>query len=69
MKIKKNMEIRDATRAAGLKLWQVAEAYGMTESSFSRLLRKELSVYNKQQVMVIISRLQERLKLKRSAGV
>ncbi|HPT70544.1 MAG TPA: hypothetical protein PKW50_10380 [Syntrophomonas sp.] len=61
MKIKNNMEIRNATRTAGLKLWQVAEAYGMTESSFSRMLRKELSPENNQKVIDIIHHLQERL--------
>ena len=61
MKIKKNMEIRDAARTAGLRLWQVAEAYGMTESSFSRMLRKELSPENNQKVIDIIHHLQERL--------
>ena len=60
MKNQNNLEIRSATREAGLKLWQVAEDYGMTASSFSRLLRKELSEENKQQVLTIIRRLQER---------
>lgn len=60
METKNNLEIRSATRAAGLKLGQVAKAYGMTDSSFSRLMRDELSEENKRRVMEVIRRLQSR---------
>lgn len=38
-----NSDIRKEISSAGLRLWQVADALGMHDSNFSRLLRKELS--------------------------
>lgn len=37
-----NQDIRDAIDSGGLKYWQVADKYGLTDGNFSRLLRKEL---------------------------
>lgn len=37
-----NMEIRREAARNGLKLWEVAEACGVTDSTFSRKLRREL---------------------------
>lgn len=59
---KQNLEIRNATKEAGLKLWQVADAYGMTESSFSRFLRKELPPDIQSAILEIIHHLKNRLK-------
>ena len=59
---KQNLEIRNATKEAGLKLWQVADAYGMTESSFSRFLRKELPPDIQSTILDIIHHLKNRLK-------
>ncbi len=58
---KQNMKIRIATKAAGLKLWQVAKAYGMTESSFSRILREELPAEIQSAILGIIHNLKNRL--------
>ncbi|HPT70466.1 MAG TPA: hypothetical protein PKW50_09980 [Syntrophomonas sp.] len=58
---KQNMKIRIATKAAGLKLWQVAKAYGMTESSFSRILREELPEDIQSALLDIIHNLKMRL--------
>jgi len=55
------MKIRIATKAAGLKLWQVAKAYGMTESSFSRILREELPEDIQSALLDIIHNLKMRL--------
>jgi len=61
---KQNLEIRKATKEAGLKLWQVAEAYGMTESSFSRMLRKELPLEVQEVILEIIFNLKKRFEKK-----
>ncbi|HWQ40557.1 MAG TPA: hypothetical protein VN456_00805 [Desulfosporosinus sp.] len=53
----KNQEIRLAIVSAGLKQWQVAEAYGIHEGNFSRLLRKELNENEKNRVFSIIQAL------------
>lgn len=49
-----NKEIRCAIGAHGLKNWQVAEALGISESTFSKKLRKELSNEEKQKVLDVI---------------
>ena len=37
-----NKDIREAAASAGVFLWQVAEAIGVTDRTFSRKLRREL---------------------------
>jgi len=57
---KKNLEIRRAARDARLRLWQVAKAYGITDSGFSKMLRDELPPEKHALVMNVIERLRER---------
>jgi len=49
-----NEEIRNAAKAAGVKLSQVADRLGMHDSNFSKKLRKELSADERQKVLDII---------------
>ena len=53
----KNKEIREAAKKAGVFLWRVAERLGVTEFSFSRKLRHELSTEEKAKVLSIIEEL------------
>lgn len=53
----KNFEIRDAAQKAGVRLWQVAEEYGVNDGNFSRRLRKELPTEEKEKIMGIIEQL------------
>ena len=53
----KNMDLRQEISAANLKLWQVADALGVTDSTFSRKLRKEFPDSEKQQIREIIHNL------------
>lgn len=53
----KNNDIRVAAKAAGVMLWQIAEALGIPDTSFSKILRRELPPEKKTQVMAIISEL------------
>ncbi|MCF6409011.1 hypothetical protein [Pseudalkalibacillus salsuginis] len=53
----KNEDLREAISKAGLKHWQVAEAVGIHEGNFSRLLRKELSIEKKKEIHNIIDNL------------
>ena len=55
-----NTDIRNAAGSCGLKLWQVAEAIGLTDSSFSRKLRKELSPEEKQRILHAIESLAQK---------
>lgn len=52
-----NKEIRTAAKNAGVRLWQVAAAYGISDGNFSRKLRKELPQEEKEKVLAIIDRL------------
>ena len=52
-----NMDIRQETTAAGLKLWMIAERLGMADFSFSRKLRHELPDTDKARIREIISEL------------
>lgn len=50
----KNQDIRKAAETAGIHLWQIAEMYGCTDSTFSRKLRKEFSPEEKGKIFQII---------------
>ena len=52
-----NKEIRTAAKSAGVRLWQVAVAYGISDGNFSRKLRKELPQEEKEKILTIINRL------------
>lgn len=52
-----NTEIRAAAKNAGVRLWEVAAAYGLSDGNFSRKLRRELPEGEKEKVLAIIDRL------------
>lgn len=52
-----NVDLRNAAKEAGVRLWQIAAEYGCNDGNFSRKLRKELPVTEKERIMGIISRL------------
>lgn len=49
-----NEIIRRYAAGKGVKLWQVAEALGIADTSLSRKMRKELSTEEKQKIFRII---------------
>lgn len=51
----KNLDIRQEAKKAKVNLWQIAEQLGIVDSTFSRKLRKELSVEEKTKIRAIIS--------------
>ena len=53
----KNKDIRLMAAGAGVKLWEIAQELGMTDSSFSRVLRKALTPEKKEEIREIIIRL------------
>lgn len=61
-----NVEIRQEATKGGLKLWEVAEALGMTDSTFSRKLRRELPSDQRDHILSMIWKLAE-LKAEREA--
>ena len=52
-------EIKEKILEAGLKIWQVAYAFGCTDGNFSRKLRKDFSKEDTEKVLSIIERLTE----------
>jgi predicted XRE-type DNA-binding protein len=65
----KNEDIRIAIKEAGLKQWQVADVYGLSEGNFSRLLRKELHPEKKEQVLGAIEKTKVNLEKSRRGGM
>ena len=54
-----NLAIRKAAKEAGIPLWKVAEQYGVTDSTFSRKLRRELPKGEQDKLLKIITSLKE----------
>ena len=52
-----NIEIRTKARSQSVKLWQIADCLGVTDSTFSRKLRKELPESEKTRILEIIDKL------------
>ena len=52
-----NMEIRNAAKKAGIRLWEVAAACGINDGNFSRKLRQELPQEEKEKILAIIDHL------------
>jgi len=54
-----NQEIRKAAKQKGVRLWQIAEALGITDANFSRKLRREFSETERARILAIIDRIAE----------
>ncbi len=54
-----NQDIRRTAAGAGVKLWQIAEALGIADCSFSRKLRRELPQEEKDRIISIIRELSQ----------
>ncbi len=52
-----NKDIKELAKSKGVKLWQIANKLGICDGNFSRKLRYELPLYEKQQILNIIENL------------
>lgn len=52
-------EVKQAIVDSGLKLWQVAYAFGISDSSFSRKLRKDFTESETERIFAIIEQLKK----------
>ena len=52
-----NQDIRELLKRNRIYLWEVAQAYGCTESTLSKKLRIELSQEEKDKIIAIIDKL------------
>ena len=49
-----NIQIRSAAKKSGVRLWEVAERWGVSEFTLCRRLRRELSAEDKSAILEII---------------
>ena len=52
-----NREVRSHAIEKGVLLWMVAEALGISDSSFSRKLRRELPEEERERILAIIDQI------------
>lgn len=50
-------EIKEIATAAGVKLWQVAKAYGVADTTFSKYLRGDFTEAESTRILNIINEL------------
>lgn len=55
--MKANCDIREKAKKEGCYLWEIADNLGMSDSAFSRVLRRELQPEEKQKILAIIDRM------------
>ena len=52
---KDNLDIKTLAYNKSVKMWQIAERYGLHEGNFSRLLRHPLSEEKRERIVTIIN--------------
>ena len=57
--MKKNNDIRELAKRNGICLWQIAMELNISESTFIKSLRKELTDEKKEEIKKIINQLSE----------
>ena len=58
----RNQDIRRAAQAAGVKLWQIADALGVNDGNFSRKLRHELPPDETAKILALIDEIAKGVK-------
>ena len=54
-----NIEIRNAIFSNNIRKWKIASKLGITDSTFSRMLRNEISNEKKEEILKIINTLKK----------
>lgn len=52
-----NTEIRNRAKDTGVKLWEIADRYGLNDGNFSRKLRRELPEEERDRILAIIDQI------------
>ncbi|MCM1330602.1 MAG: hypothetical protein NC253_14320 [Ruminococcus sp.] len=55
---KANLDVRECAKKAGVYLWEIAAAIGVSEPTFNRRMRVEMPESEKEQVKAVINRLE-----------
>lgn len=58
VRTKANLDVRECAKKAGVYLWQIATAIGVSEPTFNRRMRVEMPENEKEQVKKVISHLE-----------
>lgn len=56
---KANTDIREKVASCGLRMWQLADALGMADTTLCRKMRKELSREEKNRIFTVIAELSQ----------
>lgn len=59
MPMKRNEDIREAAKAAGVRLWEIGDVLGIADYTLSRRLRYELDPDEREEIFAIIERILE----------
>lgn len=55
-----NVEIRETIKESGFKHWQIADVIGVADTTFCRMLRRELPESKKQEILAAMQKARER---------
>ena len=55
-----NESIRQAAKTHSVRLWEIAEALGIADTTFSRYLRREVSQEKTSEILKIIEQISDR---------
>lgn len=58
VRTKANLDVRECAKKAGIYLWQIAAAIGVSEPTFNRRMRVEMPETEKEQIKKVIRRLE-----------
>lgn len=64
-----NEKIRISAEKNGVRLWEIAERFGVEDATFSRWLRREFSPERRKQALLFIRDIAEEHKQGQGAGV
>ncbi len=53
----KNLDIREQAQKSKVKLWEIAQELNINDGNFSRKLRKELTLKEKQKIFNLITKI------------
>lgn len=59
--MRKNEDIRNAIKAAGIHYWEVAQELGITDCTFSKWLRYDLTKERREAIMKAIRTVEKRM--------
>lgn len=56
----RNVAIREQAKSSGVRLWEIAEALGVSEATVTRMLRRELLEAEQRKILNIVAVLAQR---------